>query len=47
METTENNKQSTQESSSAEEHRHQEAMKFTGELVEELLSSTDKTIPDK
>ncbi len=39
METKKNDKQSTQESSSVSQHRHQEAKDFTKEVIEELFSS--------
>ena len=47
MGSTKNNKQSTQESPSVEEQRHKEAKEFTRQLVEELLSSADASVPDK
>jgi hypothetical protein len=39
MENKKNNNQSTQESSSVSQHRHQEAKDFTKEVIEELFSS--------
>ena len=38
MENKKNNNQSTQESSSVSQHRHQEAKNFTKEVIEELFS---------
>ena len=39
MENKKNDNQSTQESSSVSQHRHQEAKDFTKEVIEELFSS--------
>ena len=39
MENKKNDNQSTQESSSVLQHRHQEAQNFTKEVIEELFSS--------
>ena len=39
MENKKNDNQSTQESSSVSQHRHQEAKDFTKEMIEELFSS--------
>ncbi len=39
MEDKKNNTQSTRESSSVSQHRHQEAKDFTKEVIEELFSS--------
>jgi hypothetical protein len=42
-----NSNKSAEESPSAAEQRHKEAKKFTRDLVEELLSSTDDSVPGK
>lgn len=41
MENKKNDNQSTQESSSVSQHRHQEAKDFTKEVIEELFSSDE------
>jgi hypothetical protein len=45
MEDKGNNNQSTQESSSVSQHRHQAAKEFTKELIEELLSTGSDDTP--